>query len=254
MLRKTCAKFGRQWDQFLPGVLWAYRNTPHESTQEKPSFLLFGIDLQSPTEAALLPPESVELAEVTDYREELVLSLSSARELAAKSIKRAQHCYEEHYDKKDRPVNLRIGEWVFVRFLQVETGKQRKLLRPWRGPFRVTRRDDPDIIVVKVYFPEEGPLQVHQSRVCPCPPALPVRFYWYGGTRKSSGRVPVWVTKLLHNAQQQSADDHPQLNEESCTEQSDSEADSEKKLSEDTNPTEHESSDTRQPSRYPLRA
>ena len=26
MLRKTCAKFGRQWDRFLPGVLWAYRN------------------------------------------------------------------------------------------------------------------------------------------------------------------------------------------------------------------------------------
>ena len=24
MLRKTCAKFGRQSDRFLPGVLWAY--------------------------------------------------------------------------------------------------------------------------------------------------------------------------------------------------------------------------------------
>ena len=43
MLQKTCAKFGQQWDRFLPGVLWAYRNTPHESTKEKPSFLLFGV-------------------------------------------------------------------------------------------------------------------------------------------------------------------------------------------------------------------
>ena len=24
MLRKTCAKFGQQWDRFLSGVLWAY--------------------------------------------------------------------------------------------------------------------------------------------------------------------------------------------------------------------------------------
>ena len=31
-------KFGKQWDQFLPGVLWAYRNIPHVSTLEKPSF------------------------------------------------------------------------------------------------------------------------------------------------------------------------------------------------------------------------
>jgi transposase InsO family protein len=29
MLRKHATKFGPQWDQFLPGVLWAYRNVPH---------------------------------------------------------------------------------------------------------------------------------------------------------------------------------------------------------------------------------
>lgn len=37
MLRKICAKFGRRWDCVLPGVLWAYQNTSHESTKEKPS-------------------------------------------------------------------------------------------------------------------------------------------------------------------------------------------------------------------------
>ena len=44
MLRKHAAIFGKQWDRYLPGLLWAYRNTPHESTGEKPS----GIDLRSP--------------------------------------------------------------------------------------------------------------------------------------------------------------------------------------------------------------
>ena len=51
MLRKHVDKFG-------PGVLWAYRNTPHDSTGEKPSFLLFGVDCRSPTEAALVPPQN----------------------------------------------------------------------------------------------------------------------------------------------------------------------------------------------------
>ena len=54
MLRKHAAKFGSQWDRYLSGVLWAYRNTPHESTGEKPSYLLFGIDCRTPTEAAYL--------------------------------------------------------------------------------------------------------------------------------------------------------------------------------------------------------
>ena len=42
LLRKHAVKFGRQWDRHLPAVQWAYRNVPHESTGEKPSFLLFG--------------------------------------------------------------------------------------------------------------------------------------------------------------------------------------------------------------------
>ncbi len=56
MLRNHASRFGDQWDQHLSGVLWAYRNTPHESTAEKPSFLLFGRDCRSPSEAALLLP------------------------------------------------------------------------------------------------------------------------------------------------------------------------------------------------------
>ena len=58
MLRKQAVKFGMQWDKYLSGVLWAYRNTPHSTTGEKPSFLLFGFDCRSPTEAALFPAKS----------------------------------------------------------------------------------------------------------------------------------------------------------------------------------------------------
>lgn len=42
MLRKRAAQFGNQWDRYLPGLLWTYRNTRHDTTGEKPSFLLFG--------------------------------------------------------------------------------------------------------------------------------------------------------------------------------------------------------------------
>lgn len=44
MLRKHASKYGKQWDRYLFGVVWAYRNAPHDSTGEKPSFLLFGTD------------------------------------------------------------------------------------------------------------------------------------------------------------------------------------------------------------------
>ena len=48
MLRKRAAQFGGQWDNHLPALLWVYRNTQHDSTGEKLSFLLFGWDCRSP--------------------------------------------------------------------------------------------------------------------------------------------------------------------------------------------------------------
>ena len=70
MIRKHAATYGSQWDKYLYGLLWAYRNTPHKSTGEKPSFLLYGIDCRTPTEAAFLPPTRQETINVTTYREE----------------------------------------------------------------------------------------------------------------------------------------------------------------------------------------
>ena len=98
MLQKYAAEFSTQWDKYLPGALWAYRNVPHDSTGEKPSFLLYGVDCQTPTEAALLPPHVLEYTEVSDYWEEFVLSLSSARRLAAEAIQSAQVRYKSNYD------------------------------------------------------------------------------------------------------------------------------------------------------------
>ena len=197
MLRKHAAKFGAQWDTYLYGVLWAYRNTPHDSTGEKPSFLLYGHDCRSPTEAALLPPTPMEPTEVDDYREEIVLSLSQARDVAVKSIRKAQRRYKKQYDKRATPSTMKVGDWVFVHFPQEEVGKMRKLSRPWHGPYRILSRDDPDVTVTRVYSPR-NPIQVHQLRVAPCPPHLPVGFYWYGPKCKSPDRPPKWVEALLN--------------------------------------------------------
>ena len=196
MLRKHAVKFGNQWDCYLPGVLWAYRNTPHEATKEKPSYLLFGVDCRSPTEAAFLPGEPMGAVDITEYREEVILSLSSARELAAANIKTAQKNYKRQYDKHAASVNFKVGDIVLVRFPHEESGKNRKLSRPWHGPYRIVQRRDPDVTVVKLYFPEEGSIQVHQLRVCPCP-QFPIGYYWYGGNRHSTGKTPKWVERLL---------------------------------------------------------
>jgi len=221
MLRKHASRFGNQWDRYLSGVVWAYRNVPHESTGEKPSFLMFGVDLRTPTEAALLPPTPLESGDIDDYREEVALSLSSARKLAADSIQRAQQKYRIAYDRKAKERNYRVGDWVLVKFPQEEKGKLKKLSRPWHGPYRVVSRSDPDLTVSKVYYPQEGEIQVHQTRISPCPPHFPAGYFWYGSRRHSPGRPPKWVQNLL-----QSSAELVEPDVESSPEESDQEDDS----------------------------
>ena len=153
MLCKHAATFGNQWDQYLPGLLWAYRNMPHESTGEKPSFLVYGLDCRSPTEAALHPPHLIQPINVSDYRQELTLSLATARNLAAESIQKVQCWYKTQYNKKARTTDYCVGDWVIVHNPQEESGAFRKFSRPWYSPYQIEHCDGPNTTVIKVYFP-----------------------------------------------------------------------------------------------------
>ena len=195
MLRKHAAKFGVQWDKYLYGVLWAYRNTPHESTGEKPSFLLFGMDCRTPSEAAFLPPHGTQSLSVDDFRAELISVLSDSRKLALESIKRSQDRYKKYYDRKSTPVTIQVGDQVFVKFPHQETGRYRKLSCPWFGPYRVVSLEGPDAVVSNMYFQQDDILRIHMSRIKPSPP-LPIGSYWYGPQRSSTGKVPRWLTSF----------------------------------------------------------
>ena len=164
---------------------------------QQETFLLYGFDCRHPTEAALLPPKSLGPTDVSDYREELVLSLSSARALANKANTKAQSRQKAQYDKRAVSPKLKVGDWVLIYFPEDDTGKLRKLSRPWHGPYRIIDRNDPDISAKKLFFPEDPAIQVHQSRVQKCPSSFPKDFYWYGGKRSKAGRPPKRVLKEL---------------------------------------------------------
>lgn len=84
------AQAGKDWDERLPYVLFAYRTSRQESTQESPFYLLYGRDPQLPTEEALTVPVERIHPGLRSYREEIVIGLSEAWELAQTQVKKAQ--------------------------------------------------------------------------------------------------------------------------------------------------------------------
>ena len=154
--------------------------------QERSLPLLYGFDCHHLTEAALLLPKPLVPTDVSDYHEELILSLSSAQALANKTNAQAQSRQKAQYDKQAVSPKLKVGDWVLIYFPEDETGKFCKLSRSWHGPCQIVSRNDPDISAKKLFFPEDPAIQMHQLRIQKCPSSFPKDFYWYGGKRSKA--------------------------------------------------------------------
>ena len=73
---------------------------------------------------------------------------------------------------------------------------------PGPGTVPTKSHHEPDVSVIKSYFPEEGAIRIHQKRVCHCPPGFPpgYYYYWYDANRHSEGSLPKWVERLANDA------------------------------------------------------
>ena len=56
--------------------------------------------------------------------------------------------------------------------------------------------DEPDVTLIKIYYPQHDPIKVHQSRVKHCPPDLPAGSFWYGSKRSGPGCPPKWTEEI----------------------------------------------------------
>ena len=82
MLTKTGAQGGKDWDQCLPYVLFAYHSSPQSATSESLFYPLYGRDPQLPSESVLEAPKGRRMTSLFDYKGELTIKLTDAWQLA----------------------------------------------------------------------------------------------------------------------------------------------------------------------------
>ena len=179
MIAKSVDKFGMNWDEHLPHLLFAYRTKPHESTGESPFYLLYGRDARVPTEAALSTVRTEYQVDIDDYKSELVYGLSESWKIAREQIKKAQKRQKRQYDRRARPKDIRVGDRVMVYMPYERTGKNRKLSRPYFSPYRVEEVHPNGVTVRPVDRPSHDTIRVNQDRVTLCPKELPDKA-WLG--------------------------------------------------------------------------
>ena len=177
MLAKTVEKGGKDWDQHLPFVLFAYRASQQQSTQESPFFLLYGRDPRLPNEDILSPSKIKSIVNLKEYGSDLAVKMSQACDLARSSIGKAQKRQKSYYDRDKKLPNFVEGDRVFLFKPAEKTGEGRKLARAYHGPYRIVELATNTARIRRIDKPNEDPMLVALDRLRRCPKEITEEFW-----------------------------------------------------------------------------
>ncbi len=141
MLKKFISANAKDWDKWLPYLLFAYREVPQASTGFSPFELLYGRQVRGPLD--VLQESWVGSQEKKTSILTFVLQMRERMEQATKLVRenmeKAQHGQQTWYDKAARKRSFDPGQQVLLLLPTVEN----KLLEKWQGPYTVLRKLSP---------------------------------------------------------------------------------------------------------------
>nr|KAG5692084.1 hypothetical protein BaRGS_029544 [Batillaria attramentaria] len=139
MLRKLCQDRPRDWDRFIPALLFAYREVPQDSLGFSPFELLYGRAVRGPLQIlkeAWTHDSEEEVKTSVQYVLDLRDRLEAMSQLAQKNLGRSAERYAAAFDRKAKPRHFAVGS----RVLLLLPGKKNKLEMAWQGPYEVIER------------------------------------------------------------------------------------------------------------------
>lgn len=167
MLRHVIDEHGGDWDRYVPCLLWAYREVPHDVTGVSPFELMYGRVPQGPLSilrkswtGEWAPPSGLNKP-AAGYLMELRERMSAAAEVVNERSSRLQQAYTQKYNLRARKKEFRVGDEVLV--VQMDAGG--KMQPKWTGPVTIKERQRNDSYVVR---DEEGNERlVHANKLRP---------------------------------------------------------------------------------------
>ena len=134
MLRRMCVERPKDWDRYLPALLFAIREVPQESLGFSPFELLYGRNVRGPMAiwSEEIPDEQV--SSTYQYVIDLRERLEQTCKLAHENLRKAHGKQKAYYDRRARSRRFNVGDKVLL-LLPTDSNK---LLLQWKGPFEVT--------------------------------------------------------------------------------------------------------------------
>ena len=134
MLGKVMSSSQRDWDDRLPGVLAAYRSSPHESTGFTPNRLFIGRKVRTPLDLVMgLPMSQQERVSLDEFVCQTQEQMSDAYEFAREHLRAAAKRRKQTYDIRVRESDVRVGDWIWYWYPRKFPRKSLKWQRSYIG-------------------------------------------------------------------------------------------------------------------------
>lgn len=143
MLHHVIQREGRGWDKFVPYLLWAYREVPHDTTGVAPSELLYGRPPTGPlailkrTWANEIDAPDVLREAPAEYLRQLRDNLVRAAETAEAISEKQRNSYAGYYNRSAKEKRFVVGQQVLLH----DANPPNKMLPRWRGPHTVLAQE-----------------------------------------------------------------------------------------------------------------
>ena len=146
LIKKHIGQQTRNWHNTLNQILWAYRNSPRESTGTSPYKLVYGHDAMLLVEISLgsvriQKQDELPVEHYWDLMFDELNELSDERLIALENMIRQKERAARFYDSRVKYKSFKVNDLVWKVILPLDKSGQEygKWSPKWEGPFKVVR-------------------------------------------------------------------------------------------------------------------
>ncbi|MEW8545935.1 MAG: hypothetical protein AB2693_20630, partial [Candidatus Thiodiazotropha sp.] len=138
MLSIFCAENKRDWDDYLPYLMFAYRSSVHSSTRHTPNYLMYGQEVNCPIDLMYgPPPDRTDYECPIEYAEWLHSAMRHAFHATRENLKVAARRQKYYHDLTSSENDFQVGKFVWRFYPPLA---DQKVEIDWDGPYLVIKK------------------------------------------------------------------------------------------------------------------
>jgi hypothetical protein len=154
-----------EWDDLAREVSFCHNVTVHSTIGMSPFNLMFGRDPTFPVDVLLQPKTTRDQPGMREFRESLIKTIETNRQMAAENMKLAMEEVKRQADKHAKASDIQVGELVLYRNYDPRVGMSEKFKNPWLRVYRVKAIQDQHAWITPREDSNVEPKRVHLNQI-----------------------------------------------------------------------------------------